>query len=367
MKILYDYQVFSWQRYGGISRYFYEIINRIVNRSGTNVSLFLGFHINEYGLDMCRNSFSHYYGKKRPAIPKSNKFFSGINRMLFHRFAPNYYADIYHQTYYGTFEKRFSGKRIVTIFDMTHERFPSSFPFYDTTRKNKRKAVSRADGVICISESTKNDVIDYFGIPENKVTVIYLGNSLKSDVTTARLVDFPYILFVGQRHGYKNFSLLMAAYTRSQKINNAFKLICFGGGKFTSSERRLIAAHSFTGHIFHFSGPDTLLANLYKYASALVYPSQYEGFGIPLLEAMHYGCPVLASNTSSLPEVVGDAGLYFNPTDMDDLMFGLDRILFDEPLRKRLRELGYQREKRFGWDRCADETLDFYKKIVNTR
>jgi len=82
---------------------------------------------------------------------------------------------------------------------------------------------------------------------------------------------------------------------------------------------------------------------------------------------MHYGCPVLASNTSSLPEVVGDAGLYFNPTDLDDLMFGLDRILFDEPLRKRLRELGYQREKRFGWDRCADETLDFYKKIVNTR
>ena len=106
------------------------------------------------------------------------------------------------------------------------------------------------------------------------------------------------------------------------------------------------------------------MANLYKFATVFIYPSLYEGFGIPPLEAMHYGCPVLASNSSSIPEVVGSAGLYFDPTSTDDLVLQLEQLVSDDTLRQRLSLAGFQQEKLFSWDRCADQVFNFYKKVL---
>jgi glycosyltransferase involved in cell wall biosynthesis len=108
-----------------------------------------------------------------------------------------------------------------------------------------------------------------------------------------------------------------------------------------------------------------MLANLYQFADTFVYPSLYEGFGIPPLEAMYYGCPVLASNTSSIPEVVGEAGHYFNPNSFDDLVRKLEQILSDSSLKRKLVEKGYEQESKFSWGKCAEETHSFYLSVIN--
>lgn len=223
--------------------------------------------------------------------------------------------------------------------------------------------ILNSDAIICISQSTRIDLLSYYNVPEDRIRVIYLGNSLKFEVTSPRLIDGPYILYVGHRSGYKNFKLLLTAYANAHSVRNNFKLVCFAGGKFNTQEQELLRSLDLGNNIVAYAGTDEMLANLYKYAAALVYPSLYEGFGLPPLEAMHYGCPVLASKTSSISEVVGQAGLYFNPTSADDLIFHLDKLLHDDILRNELTKRGHKQELQFSWDVCAKETLMLYHQI----
>src|SRR5439155_12251123 len=140
--------------------------------------------------------------------------------------------------------------------------------------------------------------------------------------------DRPYLLFVGNRGTYKNFDLLARTYARSDRLQREFDIVCFGGQRESSHPARLEQL-GIASRVQYFSGGDQVLANLYRHAFALVYPSKYEGFGIPPLEAMHYGCPVIASNAGSLPEVVADAGLMFDPNSEDDLLNKLYRLIDD--------------------------------------
>jgi glycosyltransferase involved in cell wall biosynthesis len=368
MNILYDHQIFTWQKYGGISRYFYELITRLSGYHDANVSLFMGFHLNRYGLGNEQGRLAHFWGVTRPAIPKTTRAFKWINNALFRTAARRYSADLYHQTYYERLAPDFRGARVVTVFDMIHELYPDSFSSRERSMmaRIKIQSVLEADAVICISESTKKDLQHLFGIDDDKIRVIYLGNSLDITNRKAAIMDAPYILYVGLRDGYKNFRTILSAFARSEKISKEFKLACFGGGAFTSEEIKLINSLHVSDRIVHVDGPDQKLANLYQYASAFIYPSLYEGFGIPLLEAMHYGCPVLAANTSSIPEVLGSAGLYFQPLDIDDVADKFDKILYDNGLRAQLMERGMQQSRKFGWDRCAEETMNYYKDIVGS-
>lgn len=174
------------------------------------------------------------------------------------------------------------------------------------------------------------------------------------------IVKDPFILYVGLRGEYKNFALVLAAFAQSSKINNNYKIVCFGGGKFNREEQMMLKQVGLADRVIWLSGTDEILANLYKYASVFVYPSLYEGFGIPPLEAMHYGCPVLTCNTSSIPEVVGSAGLYFDTTNMEELRDKMEKVLSDDELKQKLIKLGHQQEQHFNWDTCANETLQFY-------
>jgi glycosyltransferase involved in cell wall biosynthesis len=362
MVIFYDHQIFSWQRFGGISRYFYEIISRLSRQSDIEISLFQGFHINKYGLSAFRGNYKYYQGCKRPALPKTTKVMNFVNDRFFNLLAPMGSVDVYHQTYYMVLKPDFGGKRVVTVHDMIHEMYPQYFAG-DRVTAHKKESVRRADGIICISQSTKNDLMNYFGCSEDKVKVIYHGNSLQIKVTSPPLVAVPYILYVGQRKGHKNFELLLTAYARLRQVNAEFSLVCFGGEKLSSEERNKIAELGLSNRVRYYEGPDELLANLYTHAAVFIYPSLYEGFGIPPLEAMHCGCPVLSSNTSSLPEVVGDAGLYFDPSDKDELMHKLELVLSDVDMRAGLVKAGYQQVKKFSWDSCSKETLQFYQEL----
>ena len=365
MQVLYDYQVFSWQRYGGISRYFFELITRLAQAPEVAVSLFMGLHINRYGLERYQEQFRGFFGREHRLPPLMTKAVRLLNPPLFASFSRKLPVDVYHQTYYAMPPAPRDGKVILTVYDMIHERFPECFPATDLTRERKRHAVARADGIICLSQSGKQDLIEILGVPEDQIAVIPLANSLLLDVADPPHVAEPYVLFVGQRAGYKNFQRLAEAFASRPALPRHFKLVCFGGGAFTPDERETLRTLGLSERVMQLEGPDSLLANLYRYANCMVYPTLYEGFGFPPIEAMHYGCPVLVSRSSSIPEVVGEAGWYFNPRETEDIAEQLERVLGDDLLRKRLSILGPAREKAFSWDRCAEETQRFYRNVLS--
>ncbi len=178
-------------------------------------------------------------------------------------------------------------------------------------------------------------------------------------------MDEPYIIYVGQRGGYKNFESILRAYAKSKLLKDEYCIVCFGGGGFRDQELALMKTLSLPLSKFcHLSGTDDVLASLYASAATFVYPSLYEGFGIPPLEAMSFGCPVVCADSGPLPEVVGDAAEMFDPADADHLGAAIERVVSSPAHAAKLVEKGYMRVQQFSWEKCALETLDVYRKIV---
>ena len=367
MKILYDHQIFSRQQYGGISRYFHEISNRIPALEGDKVAVFAPLHVNEYGDASNASRPSGILAGKFPGTTVALGIANTVAGNLLVRWRKD--VSIFHETYYATTSYApASAKRVITVYDMIHEIFPDSFSKADMTCRIKRRAVRRADHVICISESTRRDLVRLMGIPEEKTSVVYLGHSLTGPRVSAPAVpgpEHPFLLYVGKRGGYKNFKGLLAAYADSAVLRGEFNLVCFGGGKLTPGELSEMKDLGLKpGKVMCASGDDAVLAGLYVSAAALVYPSLYEGFGIPPLEAMAHGCPVVCSNLSSLPEVVGDAARMFDPGDQDSLREAIEQVVCSGEVSERLILRGKEHIKHFSWDKCARETLGEYKRIL---
>lgn len=373
MKILYDHSVFQFQRYGGISRYFYELITRLSEKKNVDINLFQGFHINEYGLSEYKQNFESYWGYKRghknPAAKYVSYAFTIANNFLFDNiYMHSVNCDIYHPTYYLKGLRNVGKARIViTAYDMIHELYPNQFRDSKTVIKAKKRALNIADAIIAISENTKNDLIELYDLPESKIKVVYLANSLKkssfqamNELTIEYGLKSPYILYVGDRRGYKNFNILLESYL--DYFSDKFDLVCLGGEKFQKDELKIIDNLKSNRRVIQFSASDNLLPSLYKHAFCLVYPSLYEGFGVPLLEAMSMGCPVIASKASSIPEVVGNASILFEPYSRDELINAIES-LGNESRRNKLIKLGFEREKEFSWDKMANDTLSIYESI----
>ncbi|MCL2010039.1 MAG: glycosyltransferase family 4 protein [Synergistaceae bacterium] len=275
-------------------------------------------------------------------------------------------GSVYHPTYYN-FSSTAHSKVVFTVHDFTHERYPLLFTKSDKTPELKREAFERADALICVSESTKNDLLNFYELkPKCLVKTIYHGyNDLSSFSTLDKpLPAYPYFLFVGPRHKYKNFGCLLEAFSLSSSLKKDFGIVCFGGTAFSDTEKKRFAELGIADRVARFEGGDDMLAALYKNAAALVFPSLYEGFGIPVLEAMSCDCPVIAGDTSSIPEVAGDAALLFNPASAENLADQLKKVAFDGELRTNMIESGRRRRSLFSWDRCAKETLALYKELL---
>ena len=155
---------------------------------------------------------------------------------------------------------------------------------------------------------------------------------------------------------------MLYAFARS-RYKKDLSLVFFSGGELTQNEKHLLVHLKVEKRVKYMSGNDDILANLYKYAEVFVYPSLYEGFGLPVLEAMHYGTPVIVSDKASLPEVAGDAAVYFNPISVDELEECINSLLDDREQRERIKQAGILQEKKFSWDKCADEHIKFYQKF----
>jgi glycosyltransferase involved in cell wall biosynthesis len=362
MKIAYDHRIFCGQRYGGISRYFCEIATRIGRIEGCEAKIYAPLHINVFAKNV-----PQVLGVFTPAIPKTQRLRQALNEQIVRRHLAKDLPDILHETYYGEGSVAPpSTQVVVTIHDMIHERFPQLMPPHDTTARSKAAAVRRADHIICVSQNTRKDVIEILGVRPDKVSVVHLGSSLSACTPRSRTQSAnsrPYILYVGVRAGYKNFEGLLKAYANSSALKRDFDLICFGGPRFTPEENRKMKALGLQGHVLRMTGADELLCQLYSSATCLVYPSLYEGFGIPIAEAMACECPVVCSGTSSMTEVAGDAAQYFDPYDSDNMQVAIEKVVNSNDARGFLRSCGRRRAAQFSWEHCAKHTLEIYSSL----
>lgn len=337
MRIFYDGIVFSLQQTGGISVLFTELIARLPAPEyrfiGYRANLPAGIHASSY--------------EQRSSRPLER----------YRRVSTGSEFDLFHSTYYRLPAEH--GVPVVTsVYDFVYERYA---PFHRRIPHSlqKQAAIAGANRIICLSESTKRDLAEFAGqAAADRAVVVYLAASLAFQPSGQR-TPLPQVLFVGSRGGYKNFAALVHALAPLRDLS----LLCVGGGPFTAEETALLDRN--LDRRYRSAGflPIEELNHEYNQSLCLVYPSRYEGFGIPILEAMQAGCPVVAVDCSSIPEVAGDAALLVDKGEPDELRAAV-LALFSEPLRSALIHKGLVQSAGFTWDRTAQQTIAVYKELL---
>lgn len=364
MKILFDGQIFVEQRAGGISRYCTTLAEFLNAEPGMSARIVAPLHRNEI---LAASRMASVFGiglRERRGVARLCRLALKLGSPIVDCLVD---ADIVHETYFSPKPYLAATKRrVTTMYDMIHELY---YPGNQTT-EHKKAALARCDHVICISHNTKKDLCELFDFPPDRASVTHLAyqdfSGFARVMAPAGVLGAPYFLYVGNRAVYKNFETLLRAFASTSQLSEDFRIACYGGGPFTESERSLARSLGLRQEaLVHLVGSDDVLGAAYANAAAFVYPSLYEGFGIPPLEAMSAGCPVLCSNTSSLPEVVGDAALQFDPLDVEALRDSLIQVADSEELRRDLVLRGHVRRKQFSWEKCAAQTLDVYRQVLH--
>ena len=359
MKICFDYEIFWKQKFSGIaSRYFFNLIKILSQNNNIDLKVFANLYLNQKLKLLSPNIIKGVNLNYR--IPYTGKILETINSKIcnyqIQRFKPN----IIHKTYYSNKINKNKSKIILTVFDLWHEKF-TNFKYMP-----KSYSIKISDHILCPSKKTKNDLIDIYKVDKNKITVTYFGIE-KFDELSIKNTFFenkkPFILFVGARGRYKNFMNFINAYSLSKKLKKDFTVFCFGGGNFTEEEKAFFRNNKIDNLVFksNIDNDETLL-NLYKKAKCLVYPSSHEGLGLPPLEAMSLGCPVITSNHEGIIEGVGDAAETFDPNNVDEIKFKIEKILYSDESINELINKGKIQSKKFSWNKCVKETWDVYNQ-----
>lgn len=356
MNLVLDNIIFSLQRAGGISVYWYELLRRMQRDKCT-------FQMIEHQR-ATSNIFRKQLDFDRAMLLDDRQLPPWLSRYLAYPAARGG-RFLYHSSYYR--RPRLAGAaNVVTVYDFTYERFRRGVPKWVHSMQ-KKAAVSAANGIICISESTRRDLLRFYPeIPESKVQVIYLGASelykplapADRRLLPSGLLDAPFVLFVGGRDSYKNFRLAL----ESVAALPDYWLVSVGGGELKPREAEL-SQKLLQGRHIHCPAVENERLNLfYNCAHALLYPSGYEGFGIPIIEAMAAGCPVIAAKISAIPEACGDAGVLVDEIRQDAFAEQILKLENAE-FRNGVIDRGYAQARRFSWENCYLETLSFYEKI----
>jgi glycosyltransferase involved in cell wall biosynthesis len=372
MKVLFDHQIFSYQAFGGASRYYAELMAAFHRAGEPAFEVSVAESPNEY---LSRAPF--FTGKKIAKAGTAGFLRTYVkNELATLAAARRRQHDILHATFYepGVLRHVRGAKLVVTVLDMIPERFPEFFPAtgwygrFVTKRwiDGKRTLCERADAILAISEHTKQDVVAFYGIDPARITVTHLACTVSGGADQPRPagVALRYVLFVGTRNTYKNFGFFIEAIAPVLAAHPDTGVLCIGGGALASDELALIDRNGLTGRVLQRSVRDDELAACYAHAAAFVFPSRYEGFGIPILEAFACGCPALVANASCFLEIASDAALYFDPDDRDSLRNALEGVLGDPKLADNLRAKGRERVKRFTWDATAQQTVAAYRSLV---
>jgi glycosyltransferase involved in cell wall biosynthesis len=336
----FDDIIYNIQKQGGISRYWQEMTSRVI--------------------------LSEKFCIIRDRNPK------------FFRYIPvPTSCQIFHSSYYRSPLGRKS-KRVVTVHDFLYQhglvKNPNSFLHI----QQMSQSINTADAIICVSESTKRDLLFFF--PHLKefpsINIIPHGSSLSLppdtinqeldgiDSNIQNILSKHYILVVCKKRAkHKNFESALLAFLNSSLVKLGFSMLCVGS-QFSAKEIEHLTYLGLQNNVFALSNLSNFeMSYVYNNAFALVYPSLYEGFGIPPLEAMNLGCPVIASNTSSLPEVVGDAGILVDPRDINSISLALEELL-DENVRKNYISKGFERSKLFAWDLTSKKHIELYESLI---
>jgi glycosyltransferase involved in cell wall biosynthesis len=363
MKILYDHQMFLLQKYGGITKYFCELIKNISTENKTDLSVL--FSENQHLKDLNALKKTHF------ALPRNEfrgkgrlkTYFYNINKTYsLYKISSSKY-DLLHPTYYDTyFLKNLKKPYIITVHDLIEFKFREQYK-NNSLIPQMKKIILNADRIISISENTKKDLIEILNINPENIDVIYHGFNRPDSIVYSNDLG-RYILFVGYRGGYKNFSSLAKAFSNLAMKDSDLKLICVGN-PFVKEEIELLKRLDILKKTVAVGVNENKLNQLYSNALVFVYPTLYEGFGMPILEAFANNCPISLSNCSSLPEVAGNAAVYFDPNDPDSILESITKIIYNPDFSNQLVEKGKEQLTHFSWIKCAEQTLESYKRTVS--
>jgi glycosyltransferase involved in cell wall biosynthesis len=366
---VFSHDIFAWQRIGGISRYFCNLHAALRERDVRSIVL-APLHVNEL-LANTRHVVGAYLPERIQGIRGVGRVMTTADRIaepLILSLLSSFDFDlIHHRTYYSAIPPSSKYATAITVYDMIHERYPKFFS--DRTTERKRLWCESADVIIAISNHTKMDLVHFFDIDPDRIVVCHLG--VVHVAPQMRLFDElaaaePFLLYDGDRLAHKNFRHLIEAYGRSQSARDGVRLIAFGQQKPSPGELAAIDEQRVSHLVSFAGGDDAALASYYATAVGLVYPSLDEGFGLPPLEAMTHACPVAASGTGAIPEVVADAALLFDPVSSDATSQAIDRLTFDHDLRANLVSRGAERVELFTWREAARVTLAAYSIALET-
>ncbi len=364
--------------FAGIGKYTYNLVKEIAKLDRENEYLLYSFFLKPFSSDIEELAKSQpNFSLKASRIPgRLMRFFWDYLKIPIEPFLGE--VDVFHITnYLIPYIRR--AKLLVTIYDITPVLSPEYHNRYTRTYVKEKIlfAAKKADRIIAISQHTKRDLIQTLGVPEDLIAVIYGGvgeqfQPIKNQEVLNRVkerynIKDKYLLFLGTLEPRKNIPGLIRAFHKIKDRFPNYQLVIAGkrGWKFqeifkTVEELRLEDRVIFTGYL-----PEEDIPSLYSGAELFIYPTLYEGFGFPPLEAMACGTPVITSNLSSLPEVVGEGGILIDPNNIDELSRAMESVLADENLRKGLREKGLRQAAKFSWERCARDTLKVYREVGN--
>jgi mannosyltransferase len=351
--LVIDNIIFSLQKSGGVSVVWYELLTRLMNEKNINIGFIeannnqnhlrkkLGIINNDIILKQNASFAQRYFN---PKIKKNNPF-------------------IFHSTYYRTCPHKLS-INISTVHDFTYEYFSHGIRKYVHSYQ-KFNAIRKSKYIICVSNNTKKDLLEFLpDVDSNKIIVIPNGVSddyfLLDDEDELHYNNFTfrkneYVLYVGSRAKYKNFDIVVDSISSTD-----FKLVVVGS-PLTPFEENYIKKCNFNDRFIYLGNvTNKILNRLYNNAYALIYPSSYEGFGIPVLEAQRAGCPVIAYNKSSIPEVIGDHTLLIDELDKKCILDKLE-ILTNNDIRKKVIMKGLENSMRYSWDKTYDKLFSLYK------
>jgi glycosyltransferase involved in cell wall biosynthesis len=381
MKILYDHQIFTNQNFGGISRYFSQIISNLPAHISTEISI--RYSNNEYlnnlnkisQLENLTDPFEkfafgkNFRGKKRlfnfmeKKFPKKYQSCESKNREISIASLKKQDFDIFHSTYYDDYFLEYIGNKpfVLTIHDMIQELYPELLNDIPTMMQ-KAELAQKASHIIAVSENTKKDIMDILDMPEEKISVIYHACSLTKGKNTINLPQ-NYFLYIGERNCYKNFFLFILSVEPILKRRKDIFVVCTGK-PFNAGEIQFLTQLNILDNFIAVLVKEEEMFDVYNQAIAFVYPTYYEGFGIPILEAFESSCPVILSDASCLPEIAQDCALYFPPKNIKQLRQCLEKIIDDTSLRISLINKGKARLKDFSWPDSANKTLKVYQRVL---
>ena len=371
MKVIVDSLIYQFQAHGGLSRLYNEILSRMCAMDASlQVTVLTSGRLRQPVPAHPRIFHQRLF--PIDALLRPGRFWWAVSlqarAFLQRRWLGDAKGWLWHSTYYTLLEP-WDGPRVVTIADMIHERLPHLFQGagHERFRKQKRHCIVSADALICISDTSRQDAQQVYGIDATRMHTIPLAHSSQftrlGDVrhTLPPLVNKPFFLYIGDRQHYKNFTGFLHAYSTwpgQKKVG-----VVVVGKNWTAQEKQMLAQLGVADRVHLYQNlDDQHLCVLYNQAAAFIYPSLYEGFGIPLLEAMACGCPVIASRIPSTMEVAGEYPFYFQLSDQEGLAHALDTTLVEGQTSERM-HYGLERTKLYSWDNTARQILGVYHTL----